>query len=130
MAVKKVKTEEVKKEVVEVETPVVTEDTTVEVDETPVEVVEEVESVEEVEVEETQEVVEVETTATDDVVVDTESAKVNESNKPSGKVKIRMRVDHKCCIAMVRYDLVAGKTYTVPENVKSILSKAGLLAPL
>ena len=41
-----------------------------------------------------------------------------------------MRVDHKCCIAMERYDLVAGKTYVVPRNVKNILNKAGLLAPL
>ena len=66
---------------------------------------------------------------TPDVQVDTE-AKVDTSNKPEEKVKIRMRVDHKCCIAMERYDLVAGKTYVVPRNVKNILNKAGLLAPL
>lgn len=60
-----------------------------------------------------------------DVEVNTQS-----TNRPSGNAKIRMRVDHKCCIAMERYDLKAGKTYTVPENVKRILNKAGLLAPL
>ena len=115
MAVKKVnaKAEETKNVEVEVET---TEEVveTVEVEETTVEVPE----------------VEVEEPKKDDVVVDTESANVNNSNKPNGNVKIRMRVDHKCCIAMERYDLKAGKTYVVPENVKTILNKAGLLAPL
>lgn len=57
--------------------------------------------------------------------------KATEAVRPTnGSVKIRMRVDHKCCIAMERYDLKAGKTYTVPENVKRILNNAGLLAPL
>ena len=65
-----------------------------------------------------------------EVVVDTKVAEVNMSNKPNGKVRIRMRVDHRCCIAMERYDLKAGETYLVPENVKTILNKAGLLAPL
>lgn len=64
------------------------------------------------------------------VEVDMEDAKIKESDKPNSLVKIRMRVDHKCCIAMERYDLKAGKTYNVPENVKYILNKAGLLAPL
>lgn len=64
------------------------------------------------------------------VEFDTASANVNVNNKPNGNVKIRMRVDHKCCIAMERYDLKAGKTYVVPENVKNILNKAGYLAPL
>lgn len=65
-----------------------------------------------------------------DVEVSVEDAVVNTAKKPNGNVKIRMRVDHKCCIAMERYDLVAGKVYTVPENVKEILNKAGLLSPL
>ena len=65
-----------------------------------------------------------------DVEVDAKSAEVNPNSRPNGSVKIRMRVDHKCCIAMERYDLKAGKTYVVPENVKRILNKAGLLAPL
>lgn len=66
----------------------------------------------------------------DDIVVDEKVAEVKESNRPNGNVKIRMRVDHNCCIAMERYDLKAGKMYTVPENVKRILNNAGLLAPL
>ena len=74
--------------------------------------------------------VEVETPVVDDVVVDTKNTQVNTNNKPNGGVKIRMRVDHKCCIAMERYDLKADKTYVVPENVKRILNNAGLLAPL
>lgn len=65
-----------------------------------------------------------------EVNVDLDNATVNTSNKPDGKVKIKMRVDHRCTIAMERYDLVAGKTYIVPRNVKNILNKAGLLAPL
>lgn len=60
--------------------------------------------------------------------VDESKAKVNKA--PSGTSKIRMRVDHKCTVAMVKYDLEKGKTYVVPDNVKRILNKAGLLAPL
>lgn len=75
-------------------------------------------------------VVEVEEPKEPEVTVEVEKANVDTSNKPNGNVKIRMRVDHKCCIAMERYDLKEGKTYVVPENVKRILNKAGLLAPL
>lgn len=63
-----------------------------------------------------------------EVQVDTETIKVKSA--PSGDVKIRMRSNHTCTIAMIRYDLEAGKTYVVPENVKKILDGAGLLAPL
>lgn len=69
----------------------------------------------------------------DDVVVDTESLKVDEEKipeEPEKKVKIRMRVDHNCTIAMENYDLKQGKTYDVPKDVKRILEEAGLLAPL
>ena len=52
------------------------------------------------------------------------------AKRPEGTVKICMRVDHKCTIAMEVYDLKKGKVYTVPENVKRILNNAGLLAPL
>lgn len=45
-------------------------------------------------------------------------------------VRIRMRVDHNCCIAMERYNLKAGEYYNVPSNVKDILNRAGLLSPL
>ena len=69
----------------------------------------------------------------DDVVVYTESLKVDEDKipeEPEKKVKIRMRVDHNCTIAMENYDLKQGKTYDVPKDVKRILEEAGLLAPL
>ena len=52
------------------------------------------------------------------------------SHRTEGNVKIKMRTDHRCTIAMERYDLKAGQTYVVPENVKKILNEAGLLAPL
>lgn len=50
--------------------------------------------------------------------------------KPKENVKIRLRVDHSCCIAMERYDFKAGRTYNVPKNVKRILNRAGVLSPL
>ena len=62
--------------------------------------------------------------------VDTSKAKVDEKKEPEANVKIRMREDHRCTIAMVRYDFKKGKLYTVPANVKRILNNAGLLAPL
>ena len=67
------------------------------------------------------------------VTVDTNTLKVDEEKIPEEtpqNVKIRMRVDHKCVIAMERYDLKAGSVYNVPANVKRILNDAGLLAPL
>lgn len=69
----------------------------------------------------------------EEITIDTNAFKVDEVNIPKEKdrkVKIRMRVDHHCCIAMERYDLKAGKCYDVPANVKKILDKAGLLSPL
>ena len=127
MAVKKTNKEHKPVEVVEVqETPVVSTDETVE--EVSVEIpVEEETTVEETSIEVETPEVEVEEP---EVKVDVEKAEVNVSSKPSGNVKIRMRTDHKCCIAMERYDLKAGKTYVVPVNVKNILNRAGLLAPL
>ena len=71
---------------------------------------------------------------TADVDVNTDNLKVEEKNIPpekvSNKAKIRMRVDHKCTIAMERYDLKAGQVYTVPKNVRDILNRADLLSPL
>lgn len=55
---------------------------------------------------------------------------VDEKKKPEERVKIRLRVDHNCCIAMEFYEFKANKVYTVPKNVKKILNRAGLLAPL
>lgn len=71
---------------------------------------------------------------TSDVDVNAENLKVEEKNIPAEKIsnnaKIRMRVDHRCTIAMERYDLKAGQVYTVPKNVRDILNRAGLLSPL
>ena len=126
MAVKKVQ----KAEDVKVETPVV--------DETPEVTVPEnvkVETTEESEKETTapeQETPEVDVTVPDveepEVSVDTSS--IDDSKKPENMVKVRMRTDHKCTIGGELYQLESGKVYTVPENVKRILNKAGLLSPL
>ena len=132
MAVKKSKTvkDEELVEKVEVVAEVAEEPTTSETIETEIDEVEETAS--DVEVEEPTEIeIEVnEPSKAEDVVVSVADAKVDNTKKPNGNVKIRMRVDHKCCIAMERYDLKADKVYTVPENVKEILNKAGLLSPL
>lgn len=122
MAVKKAN----KKDEVNVTPEVEVEDTAVEATET-----QSVETEVETPVEETTPEVEVETPVEDTPLeVDTSVADVDTSNQPAEKVKIRMRVDHTCTIAMERYDLKAGKTYVVPKNVKNILNKAGYLAPL
>lgn len=55
---------------------------------------------------------------------------VDTTKKPEERVKIRLRQDHRCSIAMEHYDFKAGKVYLVPRNVKSILNRAGLLSPL
>lgn len=64
------------------------------------------------------------------VNVDVAPTGVDEKKKPEERVKIRLRVDHNCCIAMEFYEFKANKVYTVPKNVKRILNRAGLLAPL
>lgn len=84
---------------------------------------------EDVTVDETPEV-EVDVPKDDEPEVDVDP-EVNVGKKaPQGNVKIKMRVDHTCTVAMERYDLKAGKTYNVPLNVKRILNRAGLLSPL
>lgn len=62
--------------------------------------------------------------------VDTLANTVNTKKKPEERVKVRARVDHTCTIAMERYEFKAGQVYKVPRNVKNILNRAGLLAPL
>lgn len=49
---------------------------------------------------------------------------------PPKSVKIKMAKDHRCSIGGVFYNLEAGKTYVVPENVKRILGSVNLLLPL
>lgn len=50
--------------------------------------------------------------------------------KDNPSVKIRLRDKHSCHIGGVSYKFEKGKVYTVPENVKKVLSRAGLLDPL
>lgn len=45
-------------------------------------------------------------------------------------VKIKLVKDHYCHIGGEHYQFIKDKQYNVPENVKRILLKAGLLAPL
>lgn len=49
---------------------------------------------------------------------------------PDKNVKIKLRVNHKCHIGADNYNFIAGKIYTVPQNVKRILQDAGLLSAL
>ena len=49
---------------------------------------------------------------------------------PDKNVKIKLRVNHKCHIGKENYNFIAGKIYTVPQNVKRILQDAGLLSAL
>lgn len=122
MAVKKAKEPKIEADVVETVVDIETVEEVNEVDETASDV--EVEETTDIEIEVNEEPTKA------DVEVSVEDAVVNTANKPNGNVRIRMRVDHKCCIAMERYDLKADKVYTVPENVKDILNRAGLLSPL
>lgn len=50
--------------------------------------------------------------------------------KVSGNVRIRMNADHRCYIGGEFYNLTKGQCYNVPQNVKDVLNRAGLLAPL
>ena len=86
--------------------------------------------VEDIDTEEVMEDINEDSNADDSVIIDTESLEVNEDPVLDGDVRIRMRIDHNCAIAGVRYELKQDKTYTVPQNVKSILNKAGYLIPL
>lgn len=80
---------------------------------------------------EEQEVVVVEQPAKEEVEVDIESTVSAPKKKdPNKKVRICMREDHQCFIGTENYDLKKGQCYNVPESVKRILNKAGLLLPL
>lgn len=50
-------------------------------------------------------------------------------NKPK-MVKIKTKVNHKCTIGGVPYRFVAGVIETVPQEVKDILNRAGLLGTI
>lgn len=137
MAVKKANA--VKKEV-KVETPVVeVENTEVKVETPVVEPVEtkteentEEPTVEEQETESTKNeapVVEVEEPK-EEVKVEVDETPVDTTSQAKKNVRIRMRVDHKCCVNTEIYDFKKGQCYNVPQSVKMRLNKAGVLLPL
>lgn len=65
-------------------------------------------------------------TTPDDVQVN-----LNVVQKPAVKnVKILPKENHSCCIGGVRYFLKKGVQTNVPQEVKDILNKSGLLMPL
>ena len=64
---------------------------------------------------------------TDDGVIMTPESK---SHPIERKVKICLAKDHSCSIGGIRYHFEAGKSYNVPEGVKSILRQAGLLSAI
>lgn len=70
------------------------------------------------------------TTPTKENTVEVNTDAITSSVRKEGNVRIRMREDHRCFIGGSRYNLIKGHTYDVPENVKTILDKRGLLAPL
>lgn len=57
---------------------------------------------------------------------------VDETSAPQAvrTVKVKTNTDHACTIGGVRYFFTAGKQQNVPETVKDILLKAGLLSPI
>lgn len=79
------------------------------------------------ELEVTPDVVEVED---DNKGLEVDTTPVADEPKVKGNVRIRMNQNHHCYIGGENYNLVAGQCYNVPENVKNILNKAGLLSPL
>lgn len=52
------------------------------------------------------------------------------AEKPQTLKKIKLREDHRCHIGGTNYRFSKGEVYTVPVQVKEILSNAGLLVPL
>ena len=74
------------------------------------------------------------------VVADTPTTKEKEENviteempqleKPDKMVKVRLSKNHKCHIGTENYHFVAGKLYSVPQNVKDILQRANLLTAI
>lgn len=45
-------------------------------------------------------------------------------------VKVRLAVNHSCCVGGERYHFEKGKVYNIPQNVKTILARADMLRPL
>jgi len=57
---------------------------------------------------------------------------VENTNKPlePKKVRVRLKANHKCNIGGEWYNFIKGGVYSVPDNVREILSRADLLLPL
>lgn len=53
-----------------------------------------------------------------------------ETKKPVHNVKVRTNCDHRCSIGGVWYDFKKGVQQSVPDEVKTVLLRAGLLMPL
>ena len=94
----------------------------------------EVEVKEEKVVVDTTETVEVEPNVKEEVAVEVEPEVVEKAKavktSNNGNVRIRALKNHHCFIGGEHYYLEAGQCYNVPANVKEILNRAGLLAPL
>ena len=72
-------------------------------------------------------IVEVEEPKKEEVV---EVTPIQKKEAPKGNVRVRLNKNHHCFIGGEYYNFTKGNCYLVPENVKCILNKAGLLAPL
>lgn len=62
--------------------------------------------------------------------VEIDSKAVEDKTVVHKNVRVRANRDHRCFIGGELYDLKEGQCYNVPEFVKSVLNKAGILAPL
>lgn len=62
--------------------------------------------------------------------VEIDSEAVEDKTVVHKNVRVRANRDHRCFIGGELYDLKEGQCYNVPEFVKSVLNKAGILAPL
>ena len=124
MAVKKAVKKDTTPEVEVQETPVVETEVTEEVSvDTEVE-----DKTEEVEVETDVEVSVPEEEKEPEVEIDSKA--VEDKTVVHKNVRVRANRDHRCFIGGELYDLKEGQCYNVPEFVKSVLNKAGILAPL
>lgn len=98
-----------------------------EVNEVVSEVDNEVSEVEEICVEDTEQKTEPIGLQVEPTVVEEAKATVTSNN---GNVRIRANRKHHCFIGGTHYYLEKGQCYNVPMNVKEILNRAGILAPL
>ena len=69
-------------------------------------------------------------TITEPEKVTIKAAVIDNSKFPDDKVKIRLAQDHTCTIGDTKYNFEKRKVYDVPLNVKKVLERANLLAPL